>query len=220
MSSFPVYRAVMNQSTKDKNGDRTKTHGGTSKRSDRLLRKTYRTWSKMRQRCNDPKNNRFYLYGSRGIRVCKRWSSFDCFLADMGLIPSISHSIERRNSDGNYTPLNCKWATALEQGNNKRNNRLLTIGADTKTLAQWGRDSGLGAKLLWLRLKKGWAIDDHLLQPINSRRNSWKQLLSINGVSKPIKQWAKEAGLSYGVVFGRVRIGVPKSKLLLPVGTL
>lgn len=196
------------------------THGGTSKRSVALLRKAYRSWNKMRQRCSDPNNNRFAVYGARGIKVCKRWQKFECFLLDMGFPPSESHSIERKDNDGNYSKSNCKWATRYEQANNRRNNRALLINGERKTLAQWGRISGLGMKVLWSRLKKGWPVDEHLLQPLNSRRNSFTKLVEHNGMKKSITQWAKEYDLPYGVLFGRIRIGTSRDKLFLPVGAL
>lgn len=84
----------------------------------------YKTWLNIRDRCYNPENISYKYYGGRGIRVCKRWrASFEDFLADMGKRPSAKHSIERKNTNGNYTPDNCCWATAKEQANNRRNNR-------------------------------------------------------------------------------------------------
>jgi hypothetical protein len=78
----------------------------------------YRIWTLMRDRCRNPKNNRWDRYGGRGISVCERWDSFEAFLADMGPRPSLKHSIDRKNNDGNYEPGNCRWATTTEQANN------------------------------------------------------------------------------------------------------
>jgi len=85
----------------------------------------YRSWDSMLSRCNDPENEG---YGKRGIKVCERWrNSFDNFLADMGPCPSgmtgskRAYSLDRfPNPDGNYEPVNCRWATLLEQRLNRR----------------------------------------------------------------------------------------------------
>lgn len=89
-----------------------KTHGMSRS-------KTYNTWRGMWDRCHRSANNRWHLYGGRGIKMCKRWLIFDNFLFDMGERPA-GTSIDRINVNGNYTLSNCRWATPKEQAINKR----------------------------------------------------------------------------------------------------
>lgn len=82
--------------------------------------RTYRIWSGMKQRCNNPKNPHYSYYGERGIKVCDRWeSSFEAFLEDMGAAPD-GLTIERKNNSFGYEPSNCVWASMAEQALNRR----------------------------------------------------------------------------------------------------
>lgn len=119
----------------------------------------YGLWHGILQRCNNPHDKTFYKYGARGISVCERWSRFDCFLADMGPRPSGQHSIDRIDNDGDYKPENCRWATAIEQANNRRTNRLLTYKGKTLTLIEWVRNLGLNEERTRSRAKRHWSVE-------------------------------------------------------------
>jgi hypothetical protein len=80
----------------------------------------YQTWSTMKQRCQNPKQAKYYLYGGRGISVCPLWiDSFETFLKDVGERPE-GCTLDRKDSNGNYCKDNCKWSTHSEQNRNRR----------------------------------------------------------------------------------------------------
>lgn len=135
----------------------------------------YRTWNHIKTRCHNPKSIGYQNYGGRGIRVCRRWrNSFILFLKDVGLKPSPFHSIDRINPNGNYEPGNCRWATAKEQANNKRNNRLITIDGKTLNLAQWVEKMGISRNVIRQRLERGWDAKSAIMLPLFSHRNDLK----------------------------------------------
>lgn len=87
-----------------------------------LEKRTYNSWSTMRYRCSNTKSNSYYKYGAKGIKVCDRWlgkEGFKNFLTDMGSRPLYT-SLDRLDSNGNYEPSNCRWATITQQNLNRR----------------------------------------------------------------------------------------------------
>ena len=99
-------------------------------------------------------------YGGRGIRVCERWSldadGFKNFLADMGRRPSLKHSIERNDVNGNYEPANCHWATRREQTRNTRRTIRIVVEGREVLLVDEVRARGLDYTTVFRRLQRGW----------------------------------------------------------------
>lgn len=114
----------------------------------------------MMERCRNPKADRYFHYGGRGIKVCDSWHDFAKFLADMGERPSPKHSIERRDNNSGYSPDNCYWATLGEQARNKRTNVMLTFNGETKCRRDWVIQLGIKESTLRDRLKAGWSVEE------------------------------------------------------------
>jgi hypothetical protein len=94
------------------------THGGKSRSG---ADPEYAVWAAMRQRCKHPNRPDFKYYGGRGISVCDQWqNSYATFRTDMGPRPSPRHTIDSIDTNGNYEPGNCRWATWSEQRRNTR----------------------------------------------------------------------------------------------------
>lgn len=130
---------------------------------------TYRAWEGMRKRCMNPRAKNYHRYGGRGITVCERWSSFENFLADMGIKPA-DGEIERKDNDGNYTPSNCCWATKKEQAQNRCTSIPLTYQGRTQTLMLWCDELGLAYMSIWYRLYRAkWSIERAFTTPIKAQ---------------------------------------------------
>lgn len=123
----------------------------------------YGIWAKMLQRCGNPKDPAYSGYGERGIVVCKRWHTFENFLADMGARPSSDHSIERRNNNGGYEPSNCYWLPRNRQSLNRRNNVYVEIDGETVTASEAARRLGVKYTTFRYRLSIGKTIKEAAL---------------------------------------------------------
>lgn len=93
-----------------------------------VIKREYKTWHNMIQRCNNPKNSHYKDYGARGITVCQSWLSFENFISDMGDAPSEKHTLDRADNNIGYCKENCLWATRSEQGVNRRKQSSNTSG--------------------------------------------------------------------------------------------
>lgn len=131
--------------------ERNRTHGKSHLRE-------YKVWKDMRARCGNRRNKEYPNYGGRGIEVCDRWKKFENFLADMGVAPA-GTTIDRRDVNGHYNSANCWWAPADDQANNKRTTRRITLGGETKSLAQWCRHFGISRSRVGYRLKSGIPVE-------------------------------------------------------------
>ncbi len=117
--------------------------------------KEYYAWGHMKSRCYKETYYLFKEYGGRGVTVCDRWMcSFENFIADVGMAPSRNHTIDRIDSNGNYEPSNVRWADWKTQQRNRRNNRIVDISGESKTLAEWCEIYGANYHHVWQRISK------------------------------------------------------------------
>lgn len=118
MRSIP---RVISDEARQRMSEARTIHGHTrrSQMGGRNTSSTFHVWAAMIQRCTNPRNRDWGLYGGRGITVCERWRIFAHFLADMGEAPE-GLTLDRRDNDGNYEPGNCRWVTPFEQVHNRR----------------------------------------------------------------------------------------------------
>lgn len=111
-----------------------KTHGFSKTR-------LYNIWLGMRDRCSRVKNQDYYLYGGRGIKVYDEWNNDFLTFRNWALSNGYENnlSIDRIDPNGNYEPNNCRWITLTEQAYNKRNTRKIYYKDNWKTASEWGK---------------------------------------------------------------------------------
>lgn len=108
--------------------------GGLTVKEPRL----YNIWINMIQRCENPKREKYFDYGARGISVCPEWHDFREFVSwakQSGYENDLT--IDRKDVNGNYDSINCRWVTPKEQSNNKRSSVVVTCLGVSGTAKQW-----------------------------------------------------------------------------------
>jgi len=129
------------------------SHGHATRREQSA---TYIAWCNMHSRCRkeSPDASRYF---DRGIVVCERWNDFRLFLADMGERPK-GLTLDRKDNDKGYEPLNCEWRPWRTQQNNKSDNHILNIKGERITMADAARRFGITYSTLRSRLNiLGWS---------------------------------------------------------------
>jgi hypothetical protein len=133
----------------------------------------YSTYVGIKDRCYNKNNNKYRIYGARGIKVCDHWlKSFENFYEDMGPRPK-EMSIERIDNNGYYSPGNCKWATNYEQNRNTRRNHWFSYGGKKMILEDWVRLFQVNISSVCYHLKKGHSFDEIVEIFRNSKRVKW-----------------------------------------------
>jgi len=124
----------------------------------------WNTWMEIKRRCFNAKCKSYKYYGGKGIKVCDEWvNNYEQFFKDMGKKPFNNYSIDRIDSDKNYSPDNCRWADISTQSNNRGSNRLLTYKNKTLTMAQWAKKIGINYDTLRSRLDRSkWPLNKAL----------------------------------------------------------
>lgn len=152
---------------------RPKTHGLTKSR-------IYHCWSNMHSRTKNPKDKEYVRYGGRGIKVCKKWEKFDGFFEDMQNGYKDTLTLDRIDTNGDYSKDNCRWATSQEQGSNKRNN----VKFKGETVSEAERRLGLAESAISRRIKiYGWTKERAFSETSNcpriNRYGKWSKNLKM-----------------------------------------
>lgn len=142
---------------------RKPTHGMTKTRQ-------YNIWRGMKLRCNRPDSRLKRWY--ENINYDPRWESFDAFWEDMKEGYADHLTLDRIDSQKDYSKENCRWITMKQQSRNRRDNIYLEHNGQKLCVTDFAKAVGLPRSLIYSRIKNNCPIEK-LTEP--SRKRSYYQ---------------------------------------------
>lgn len=134
----------------------------------------YNSWRSMVNRCNNKNYANYQYYGGRGITICAEWNDpfvFGEWAVSNGYKKGLT--LDRINTDGNYEPSNCRWATRKEQANNRRSNTVIEYNGESHNLTEWAEQFGIKQKVLINRYWKGIRPPKLFEKPCGCKGATW-----------------------------------------------
>lgn len=140
----------------------------------------------MVNRCKNENVSSYKYYGKKGINVCSEWlgeNGFDNFYQwsiSNGYKEEIENgrnkwTIDRIDSNKDYSPENCRWVDIYTQANNKSTNVFLTYNGKTQTATQWSKEVGISSYTILHRKKRGWSDEKALTAKSYIGRNKFSK---------------------------------------------
>lgn len=129
----------------------------------------YNIWANMKGRCNTESSSFYEIYGGRGIKVCPEWeNSFEEF-RDWALANGYRDNltIERKDTNGNYSPENCRWATEREQARNRSTTVFYTVDGVTRSRIEWAELLRIKPEALRAAIRRGHDPETYIKTRLN-----------------------------------------------------
>ncbi len=144
---------------KDSTGKPYTTHGQSGNR-------LYTVWAGQKERCFNTVGDAYKDYGGRGISMYDGWvndfASWKKYVEALPHYGNPNRSLDRINNNEDYKPGNLRWATKLEQANNRRGVCKITYDSKTYSASEWGRLTGISAVTIRSRIQRGWSVEKAL----------------------------------------------------------
>lgn len=104
----------------------------------------------MIDRCYNKESKTFHWYGEKGVTICDEWldnpKSFEQWAMSNGYTDGLT--IDRKESNGNYCPENCRWITLEENSRKAGRVNWITVRGETLTGRQWAQRFGFNINLI------------------------------------------------------------------------
>jgi hypothetical protein len=150
----------------------------------------YTIYCNMKKRCDNPHSPDYPRYGGRGIKYCNKWATFEGFWDDMKEGYTDDLTLDRKDNNQGYSKDNCQWASRKVQDNNRRTTHRLIYNGKPVTISDLSEMTGIKHDTLLSRYYRGLS-STQMAKPVS------KELITFNGVTKTVAEYAKEYGMKY-----------------------
>jgi len=136
------------------------THGQTNTR-------LYRIFKAMKTRCTNKNIPNAKNYSGKNITICPEWNAFEIFkkwALENGYQDNLS--IDRIDNNKNYSPDNCRWATALQQSVNRE---FVLKSPSGEPWSQIAKKNGIPVTLFHSRKHEKWPCEYAATLPKGTR---------------------------------------------------
>ena len=124
----------------------------------------YRIWVNMKTRCYNINASNYERYGGRGITICDEWKNDFAAFYNWAMSNGYSDdlTIDRINNNGNYEPLNCRWASYSDQNKNKNNTPIYSYNGVSFHQYEVYELFGVKRTTFQARIKRGLTVEQAL----------------------------------------------------------
>ena len=164
-----------------------------------------RIYHNMKTRCYNQNYDRYQYYGGKGVKICDEWlnsyDEFESWALSHGYTDDMT--IDRIDTNGDYSPLNCRWVSRKVQANNRTSNHMIELNGRVQTLIQWAEEYGLLPETVYTRINTlGWSPEKALTTPIDK---TWtRHPLTYNGETKSLAEWSRITGIKETTISSRI----------------
>lgn len=113
-------------------------------------------FKKMIDRCYNENCKDYRWYGAKGVSIYEEWlrnpSLFEKWALSNGYKNNLT--IDRKNSNKDYCPENCRWITGSNNSKYKSTTRLIEVDGETHTGREWADILDIGTNVINTMLRK------------------------------------------------------------------
>ena len=141
-----------------------KSCGCTGQTGGHSRHRLYKIWYGMNKRCYNENDKNYYLYGERGIKVCKEWRDNYLTFYNWAINREDyqdTFSIDRIDNNGDYEPNNCRWVSTSMQACNRRTSHFIYYNGKKYSVYELAKELDINPERFYYQvIIRGNNIDD------------------------------------------------------------